>query len=70
VWTDCLRKGRRPYLSSKTQTRGRPMIVVTGASRKLGGYVIRSLLEKVPAGQIIAAARNTEKASSLAELGV
>jgi NAD(P)H dehydrogenase (quinone) len=46
------------------------MIVVTGASRKLGGYVIRSLLEKVPAGQIIAAARNTEKASSLAELGV
>jgi NAD(P)H dehydrogenase (quinone) len=46
------------------------MIVVTGASRKLGGHVIKSLLEKVPAGQIIAAARNTEKALSLAELGV
>ena len=46
------------------------MIVVTGASGKLGGHAIKSLLEKVPAGQIVAAVRNTEKASSLTKLGV
>ena len=45
------------------------MIVVTGASGKLGGHVIKSVLEKVSAGQIIAAVRNSEKASNLAELG-
>jgi uncharacterized protein YbjT (DUF2867 family) len=46
------------------------MIVVTGANGKLGGHAIKSLLEKVPAGQIVAAVRNTEKASSLTKLGV
>ena len=45
------------------------MIVVIGASGKLGGHDIKSLLEKVSAGQIIAAVRNSEKASNLAELG-
>jgi NAD(P)H dehydrogenase (quinone) len=46
------------------------MIVVTGASGKLGGHAIKSLLEKMPAEQIIAAVRNIEKGSSLANLGV
>ena len=46
------------------------MIVVTGASGKLGGHAINSLLGKMPAGQIIAAVRDIEKGSSLANLGV
>ena len=46
------------------------MIVVTGASGKLGGHVIKSLLEKMPAAQIVAAVRNIEKGSSLTSLGV
>lgn len=46
------------------------MIVVTGATGKLGRHVINELLKKVPATQIIAAVRNPEKASDLAKLGV
>ncbi len=46
------------------------MIVVTGATGKLGGHVIQSLLEKVPASEIIATVRNKEKASHLTALGV
>ncbi len=46
------------------------MIVVTGATGKLGHHVIQGLLQKVPATQIVAAVRNPEKASDLAALGV
>lgn len=46
------------------------MIVVTGATGKLGGHVIKSLLQKTPAKQIIAAVRSVEKASALADLGI
>lgn len=45
-------------------------IVVTGATGQLGGWVIKHLLKKVPANQIVAVARNAEKAAALAELGV
>ncbi len=46
------------------------MIVVTGASGQLGKLVIKFLLEKIPASEIIAAVRNPEKAKNLAELGI
>lgn len=46
------------------------MIVVTGATGKLGRHVIHELLKKVPATQIIAAVRSIEKASDLATLGI
>jgi NAD(P)H dehydrogenase (quinone) len=46
------------------------MIVVTGATGKLGQHVIKGLLEKVPAAQIVAAVRSVEKATELAALGV
>lgn len=46
------------------------MIVVTGATGQLGRLVIQSLLTKLPAGQIIAAVRQPERAADLAELGV
>jgi NAD(P)H dehydrogenase (quinone) len=46
------------------------MIIVTGATGQLGHLVIKSLLKKVPASQIVAAVRNVEKARDLAALGV
>ena len=46
------------------------MIVVTGATGKLGRHVIAGLLEKVPAAEIVAAVRTPEKAADLAALGV
>jgi NAD(P)H dehydrogenase (quinone) len=46
------------------------MIVVTGATGKLGHHVIEGLLKKVLATQIVAAVRNTRKAGDLAALGV
>jgi len=46
------------------------MIVVTGATGQLGHLVIKTLLKKVPATQIVAAVRNVEKAKDLAALGV
>ena len=46
------------------------MIVITGASGQLGRLVIKSLLAKVPAGQIVAAVRKPESVSDLAALGV
>lgn len=46
------------------------MYVVTGATGQLGRLVIEQLLTRVPASQIIAAARNPEKAADLAALGV
>lgn len=46
------------------------MIVVTGATGQLGRLVIDSLLEKVPATEITAVARDTAKAATLTERGV
>jgi NAD(P)H dehydrogenase (quinone) len=46
------------------------MILVTGATGKLGRLVINELLEKVPASQVIVAVRNPEKAAELAARGV
>jgi NAD(P)H dehydrogenase (quinone) len=46
------------------------MIVVTGATGKLGRDVVKGLLKKVDAAQIIAAVRSPEKADDLARLGV
>jgi NAD(P)H dehydrogenase (quinone) len=46
------------------------MIVVTGATGKLGRLVIGALLEKRPAAQLVAAVRNPAKAANLTALGV
>jgi NAD(P)H dehydrogenase (quinone) len=46
------------------------MIVITGATGKLGQHVIASLLTSVPAANIIAAVRNPAKAAGLAARGV
>lgn len=46
------------------------MIVITGATGQLGQLVIAQLLEKVPAGQIVAAVRDPARASALAARGV
>jgi len=46
------------------------MIVITGASGQLGRLVIEALLQKVPAGEIVAAVRHPEKVADLAALGV
>jgi NAD(P)H dehydrogenase (quinone) len=46
------------------------MIVVTGATGQLGHLVIKALLKKIPASNIVAAVRNVEKAQDLAALGV
>ena len=46
------------------------MIVVTGATGQLGRLVINKLLQTVPAGNIIARARDPAKAADLAALGV
>ncbi len=46
------------------------MIVVTGATGKLGRHVIAGLLEKVPAAEIVAAVRTPEKAADLTAQGV
>jgi len=46
------------------------MIAITGANGQLGRLVINQLLEKVPAAQIVAVARNPETAADLRALGV
>lgn len=46
------------------------MIVVTGASGQLGRLVIKELLKKLPANEIVATVRTPEKAADLAALGV
>lgn len=46
------------------------MIVVTGATGQLGRLVIQNLLRSVPAGNIVALARDPAKAADLAALGV
>ena len=46
------------------------MILVTGATGKLGRHVIQQLVQKVPANQIVAAVRDPGRAADLAKLGV
>ena len=46
------------------------MILITGATGKLGQHVVEQLLEKVPAKQIAVAVRNPEKASAWAARGI
>ena len=46
------------------------MIIVTGATGKLGRHVIAGLLEKVPAAEVVAAVRSPEKAEDLRRLEV
>jgi NAD(P)H dehydrogenase (quinone) len=46
------------------------MILVTGASGKLGGLVVESLLRRLPASEVIAGARAPDKLRALAERGV
>ncbi len=46
------------------------MIVVTGATGKLGRHVVELLLERLPATEIAVAVRNPKKASDLAARGV
>ena len=46
------------------------MILVTGASGELGGQVVRQLVQKVPANQIVAAVRDPGRAADLSQLGV
>jgi NAD(P)H dehydrogenase (quinone) len=46
------------------------MIAITGATGQLGRLVIQTLLKSVPAGEIVAAVRNTQKANDLAALGI
>ncbi|EGB2450087.1 NAD(P)H:quinone oxidoreductase [Escherichia coli] len=46
------------------------MIAITGATGQLGHYVIESLMETVPASQIVAIVRNPAKALALAAQGI
>ncbi|WP_342627744.1 SDR family oxidoreductase [Nguyenibacter vanlangensis] len=46
------------------------MYAITGATGQLGRLVIDTLLKTIPAGRIVAAARNPAKARDLAERGV
>lgn len=46
------------------------MIAITGATGQLGRLVIQTLHKSVPAGEIVAAVRNPQKASDLAALGI
>ena len=46
------------------------MIVVTGASGQLGRLVMEFLLQRVPAGQLVAAVRSPHKVADLAARGV
>jgi NAD(P)H dehydrogenase (quinone) len=46
------------------------MIVITGASGQFGRLAIKSLLDKIPASQIIAAVRNPQRIADLTALGI
>lgn len=46
------------------------MIIVTGATGKLGHLVIQALLEKIPAAELAVAVRNPAKAAALAVAGL
>ncbi|WP_338580930.1 SDR family oxidoreductase [Pseudomonas sp. MAG733B] len=45
-------------------------ILVTGATGRLGNAVLRSLIQKIPASDVVAMARDIEKAEPLAALGI
>ncbi|MGC1305083.1 MAG: SDR family oxidoreductase [Caulobacteraceae bacterium] len=47
-----------------------PRLIVTGASGQLGALVVERLLETVPAGRIVALARNLQTVEGLAARGV
>jgi uncharacterized protein YbjT (DUF2867 family) len=46
------------------------MIIVTGATGRLGGLTVQRLLEKIPAGELGVSVRSPEKAVALADRGV
>lgn len=46
------------------------MIAITGANGQLGQWVIKSLLRKTDAGNIVALVRNPDNAQALKELGI
>ena len=46
------------------------MIVVTGATGRLGGLTVERLLGQVPAGELAVSVRSPEKLAGLAERGV
>lgn|ERR1039458_2613632 len=46
------------------------MIAITGANGKLGQLVVKGLLEKLPANQIVAEVRDPEKSGDLRDRGV
>lgn len=46
------------------------MMVVTGATGRLGGAIVRALVRRAPGEKIVASARNPEEATDLAALGV
>ena len=45
-------------------------ILITGATGKLGEAVIKALLKKLPANEIVALARDEAKAADLKEKGI
>jgi NAD(P)H dehydrogenase (quinone) len=45
-------------------------VATTGATGQLGNFVIKHLLEKIPADQVVAVVRNLDKAAPLVKLGV
>ncbi|WP_283439026.1 SDR family oxidoreductase [Pseudomonas helmanticensis] len=45
-------------------------ILVTGSTGRLGGAVLRSLVEKVPASSLVALARNARRTRTLTALGI
>ncbi|QSF47297.1 NAD(P)H-binding protein [Paenibacillus tianjinensis] len=45
-------------------------IIITGATGQLGGLILENLLQKMPAGQIIAGVRDPDKTAELRQLGL
>jgi len=46
------------------------MIAITGANGNLGRLIVKGLLKKFPASQIVAAVRDPQKSVDLRDLGV
>src|SRR5690349_516291 len=46
------------------------MIIVTGASGQLGRDVVKNLVGRVPAGEVVASMRDKSKGTELEQLGV
>jgi NAD(P)H dehydrogenase (quinone) len=57
-------------VNSQQSPKEKAMIVVTGATGKLGHHVIQGLVKKVTPSEIVAAVRNPAKAQDLAALGI